>query len=76
MNACMQSIRYSSGLNAVKYEEFIDTVSDPLAYKQYYLSNFGILSKKNDHNYLKKLLKHPLFFQLHIFVRLFFTYFK
>lgn len=33
MNACMQSIRYSSGLNAAKYEEFIDTVSDPLAYK-------------------------------------------
>lgn len=30
--------------------------------RNYYLLSFTIVSKKNIHNYLKKLLKPPLFF--------------
>lgn len=36
--------------------------------------SFGILLKKNNYDYLKRYLKYPFFFQLHIYWKLDFLY--
>lgn len=49
------------GFNVTKYEHFIDTISDStlqLIFRKLLLVEFCGVSKRNNHNYLKRLLKY------------------
>ena len=56
--------------NVTQYEELIYFVTNLSAAVVCGLSIFGVASKKNGHNYLKKLLKLSSLFQLYICVKL------
>lgn len=48
--------------SVTKYEKFIAGVSDftlHLAWRNHYLASFGVVSNKDSHHYLKRLLKFP-----------------
>lgn len=62
----------SMNFKVTEYENVTDMVSDStlqLPFKKLPFLNFGVVSKKHNHNYLKKLLKYFSLFYLHIFVR-------
>ena len=63
---CKKSLDF----NVTQYEKLIYIVTNPQATVVCGLSIFDVASKKNGHNYLKKLLKLSSLFQLHIYVKL------